>query len=122
MDPILHRKILSQSTDGSGKNISLSQTSPLSTHGRGAGLKRYTSLTDFAKKYKNVEPKRVSSQDDVNNEESEEGQSESESDSDSDSSDDESGREDNGIPKTRLAGRVPVVKKKKSGGLKSMFK
>lgn len=54
------------------------------------------------------------------NDESEESESESESASSGDDSDDS---DDNvgGIPKDKLA-RRPVVKKRKSGGLKALFK
>jgi len=51
---------------------------------------------------------------------SEESESESESSEDS-SSDEEEKEEGNGIPKAKLAGRAPVAKKK-SGGLRAMFK
>lgn len=53
------------------------------------------------------------------------GSEESGSDSDSSeesSSDEEEKEEGNGIPKAKLAGRAPVAKKKKSGGLRAMFK
>lgn len=50
-------------------------------------------------------------------EESEESESES-----SDDSSDESEKEDNGVPKAKLAGRAPAGKKKSSSGLRAMFK
>ena len=56
-----------------------------------------------------------------NEEDASEG-SASDSDSSEESSSDEEKEEGNGIPKAKLAGRAPVAKKKKSGGLRAMFK
>jgi len=49
-------------------------------------------------------------------------ESESESESGDEDSDEESDEDVGGIPKSKLAGRAPVVKKKKSGGLRALFK
>jgi len=64
---------------------------------------------------KNVVAKGKGKEDDASEE------SGSDSDSSEDSSSDEEKEEGNGIPKAKLAGRAPVAKKK-SGGLRAMFK
>ena len=121
VNSILHRTLLSQNTDRSENDVSLSQQSPLAPFGRSEKLKRWNSLSDIAKKMKVNEPKRVNSQE-VNEEESEEESESGSESSDSSSDDDESEKEENGIPKAKLAGRAPVAKKKKPRGLRSMFK
>ena len=85
-------------------------------------LSKYSSLTDLARKMKENPTKPVIENKQSNDESESEGErSDSSSDSVSDS-DQESEKEENGIPKAKLAGRVSVAKKKKSGSLRSMFK
>lgn len=123
VDPIIHRTILTQETDRSPNNTPLSQQSPLAPFAtrENSKLQRWNSLSDFAKKIREEPKKTVPAKRKVQKEKESESESESESSSDSDS--DASDKEDmGGIPKEKLAGRAPVAKKRKSGGLRSMFK
>ena len=66
-------------------------------------------------------PKPVIESKQLDDESESEGES-SDSSNDSQSDNDEESAKENGVPKAKLAGRAPVVKKKKSGSLRSMFK
>jgi len=83
-------------------------------------LKRWNSLSELAKKMREQPSKAPASKRQERENESE-NESESESSSDNDSDSEESDKEVGGIPKEKLAGRAPVAKKRKSGGLRAMF-
>jgi len=119
VDPILHRTYLSQATDRSPNNTTLSQQSPLAKHGQSM-LKRWTSLSDMAANMKNKPMKTVIAKP-KGKEEDASDESGSDSDSSQDTSSDDEKEVGNGIPKAKLAGRAPVAKKK-SGGLRALFK
>ena len=120
VEPVQHNTSLPQVNNQSPSSESLSQQPPLAALGRsGSKLKKWSGLSDLAKKLKEF-PSRNPSVERVVDSESDE--SESESGSSDDSSSDESDKEDSEIPKAKLAGRAPVAKHKKSGGLRSMFK
>jgi len=122
VDPILHRTILSQNTEGSPDNTSLSQQSPFALIGRSdSRLKRFT-LTDLARQMKERHPKHVIENKQLKDQTESESEGESSDSSSGNSDSDEESEEENGIPKAKLAGRAPVAKKKKSGSLRSMFK
>ena len=121
VDPIIHRISLSQNTDVSPNKGTLSQQSPLAKL-EGQKLQRWNSLSDIAKKYKKekqqtseVTPQ--TAQEEIEEEEDEESESDDSSDEDSDKE-----KVVNGVPKSKLAGRTPVSGKRKSGGLRAMFK
>lgn len=126
VDPILHRTLLSQETDRSLNDTTLSQQSPLTSFSarENSKLKRWNSLSELAKKMREEPNKNLATKRKQAVESDKESGSESESDSDSSDDDsDASEKEDTGgIPKDKLAGRAPVTKKRKSGGLRSMFK
>ena len=102
--------------------MSLSQQSPLAMVGRSdSRLNKYSSLTDLARKMKENPAKPIVEAKQSNDESGSDGES-SDGSSDSSSDSDQESEEENGIPKAKLAGRAPVVQKKKSGSLRSMFK
>jgi len=126
VDPILHRTLLSQETDRSVNDTTLSQQSPLASFSarENSKLKRWNSLSELAKKMREEPNKNLATKRKQAVESDKESGSDSGSDSDSsdDDSDDSEKGDTGGIPKDKLAGRAAVTKKRKSGGLRSMFK
>jgi hypothetical protein len=121
-DLILHRKPFIQETDTSANNPSLSQQSPLATFASNTSrLHKWGSLSDFSERLKNgkITPTQIPKQEDSQEEESsvDDNTSDTSSDSDSDKSEEE---DEGGIPKEKLAGRISVGKKRKSGGFEAL--
>jgi hypothetical protein len=125
VDPIIHRRLLTQESDHSLNSGSLSQQSPLAPFviRKDSKLQRWGSLSDFAKKMREQPKKAIpSKRKEREKEQDNESGDESESSSDSDSDSDAEEKHSSGIPKDKLAGRAPAAKKRRSGGLRSMFK
>jgi Cdc14 phosphatase binding protein N-terminus len=106
-----------QSFSPHSSTASLSQQSRQSASRYASKLNRWKGLSEMAQKM-NVTPVKSVIQQPTQNEPSDE----SEDESSNESSSDESEKEDTAIPKAKLAGRAPASRKRKSGGLRSMFK
>jgi hypothetical protein len=120
-DPVLHRTVLSQNTDQSPNAGSLSQRSPLAQFSKESKLGKWNGLNKLKQTYLPMMKQGPTRASQESKEVSEESESASESSADDDS-DEESDEDVGGIPKSKLAGRTPMVKKKKSGGLRALFK